>query len=186
MLRHLHDSSLASQVRRRRHPVAGKGRDAGGENDLALDGWDLAALIVGLTETSVERILVTSVEQLEESGHGEKSSRYVDAQHIVHVFHVEVVKQVLFRLRNGMLRVETDRRTNDARIGDDKVDIADISSDLVNGFLEISLGGDVGLEWDYGRVLFGCCLEDFQTSAQDIDLLGTIVGEGPGHGQTNA
>lgn len=64
MFIYLHDSGLASQIRRRRRPVSTKGRNTGCEDNLALDLRHVGALLSGFAEAALQGILDTGVEQL--------------------------------------------------------------------------------------------------------------------------
>ena len=162
-----------------------KGGYTGRKDDLALDGRDVAARSDRPAEAALQRIPVARVEQLEEGSHGEKGSRDVEMQRLGHPLHGEVGEEGLAQLRKRMGWVEAHRRADCPRVGDHEVDIADLGGDVVDGGLEVLLGGHVALERSQAGVRLGGGLEHFQATSQDVDFSGAVECKGPGHGEAN-
>lgn len=187
MLGHLHDGHLAGQIRGRRGPVAAEGRDTRGEDDLALDRGHVAALLEGLAEPALQGVLRSEVEQFEEGSHGEESSGDFEMESVVHALHRKIGEQGLTQFRQRGRGVESHGGSDASGINDHKIDVANVRLDSVHGCLQIRLGGHIGLVGDDHAGEFGSgLLEDLSTTAQDVDLAGTVGSQSTGHSQANS
>lgn len=186
MLRHLHDGHLAGQIRWRRGPVAAKGRNTRREYNLALDRGHITALLWRLAESTFQGVLRACIEQLKESSHCEESGGNIEIEGIVHVFHREIGEQRLAQVRQRGCRVEPHGGSDAARVGNYKVNIAHFRLDSIYSCLKVFFGGHIGLVGDYNpRKFLGSFLENLQSTAQDVNLVGAVRSQSPGHGQAN-
>lgn len=190
LLSEVDHSSLATSICRRRHRLPAEPGNTSRDNNLALHRRDITPRRDRLAEsTLLKSILVSRLQQLQKGNDGEEGSCNVGVESAGHLLHLEVGEQVLADLGKGQAGVPLVGRAEDARVGDEEVDVPDVVGDLVYALLERLLVGYVADDGDDDAPLgVGCDGggKDASAAAEDVNALCTVGGEGAGHHKADA